>query len=187
MEHDFGEMDPRLIKSYESLKKLAMQLGGQQAFIFEKCQLICEEIRGQPVEQDPYGASSPKRNGFGDDDDAPRKDLLSQLECQYGLGSDDVITTIKEMNSKFTTYHESASSMNRRRSGSSGVGRGRSESTVGCVIKDKQLTGMLCLRLTDGIKILRKWTDAFFVLNNERFVVFKDDRRRKIFFFSLIF
>ena len=140
LEHDLGIMDKRLIFNYEGLKKLAVQLGGQQAEIFQRCQVICEEIRGQAIKHDPYGASSPART--------PKKGSVRELETQYGLGAANVIETLTSMNAS---------------SGDS------------CNFSDKQLTGFVSLRKTEGMTFMRKWTDVFFVLNNDRLVAFKDD------------
>jgi hypothetical protein len=140
LEHDLGEMDKRLIVNYEHLKVLAVQLGGQQADIFQKCQIICEEIRGQAVTHDPYNASSPERT--------PKRGSVRELETQYGLGASDVIVSLDSMN---------------KSSGDS------------CTFSDKELTGFMSLRKTEGVAFMRKWTDVFFVLNNDRLVAFKDN------------
>jgi hypothetical protein len=142
-----------------------MQLGGQQALIFQRCQTICENIRGQPVPHDPYGASSPRRKG------TPKKGSVLELETQFGLGSSHVITTIQDM----CRGNKGNGGQGGKGGKGGGYGRARTESSTGdCVLQDKQLSGMLSLRQTDGVKFMRKWTDAFFVLNNERLVVFKD-------------
>ena len=142
LEHDIGQMDKRLIQNYENLKKLAMQLGGQQAILFSRCQVICEEIRGQPVPHDPYGASSPPRT--------PKKGSVLELESEYGLNASAIVSHLETLNQ---------SSGNK------------------CALERGQLTGYMSLRKTDGVLTkMRKWQLAFFVLNNDRLVVFKDDR-----------
>jgi len=141
LEHDIGEMDPRLIGNYENLKKLAMQLGGQQGIIFSKCQEICEEIRGQPVPHDPYGASSPPRT--------PKKGSVVELESQYGLGALDIQGHLAKLNN--IAGNE-------------------------CTLIPGQLSGYMSLRKTEGhMSWMRKWTSVFFVLNNDRLVMFKDN------------
>ena len=47
MEHDYGSMSQRLIDAYETLKRLALSLGAQQANIFSRAKAICEGIRTQ--------------------------------------------------------------------------------------------------------------------------------------------
>jgi hypothetical protein len=83
IEHDFGAMDPRMIRAYESLKKLAVQLGAQQAEIFARAEAICEGIR---QEDGPVTSAMSNK----DRPVTPSKSHVASVERRYGLSSDGV-------------------------------------------------------------------------------------------------
>ncbi len=88
LEHDYGSMDKRLVSAYETLKKLAMQLGGQQADIFSRAQQICVEIRGTPVPEAPRAGEGPA---------TPKRGNVTELERSYGLSAPRVLESLRPL------------------------------------------------------------------------------------------
>ena len=90
IEHDFGVMDARMVNAYEALKKLAVQLGAQQAEIFSRAEAICTRIRKKTGPA--TSAMTNKKRPV-----TPSRSHGESVERKYGLSSDKVQNMLQQL------------------------------------------------------------------------------------------